>query len=159
MQLLTQSELAVYLGLSRQRVSQLVKQSVFHYYDSESLLIDRDYAAFRYQLYKKKLIKDIFDDILSREKKNADEVVARILKDLPPRLNTLFDDVVPDVLTMAVEDWECSPAEIAVVKDGLTMFYSAFLEMLTGASLSLDDPDKNPRLINEFWDAGSFKNK
>jgi len=55
---------------------------------------------------------------------------------------------------MAVEDWECSPAEIAIAKDALTMFYSDFLERLTGESLSLDDPDKNPKLINEFWDAG-----
>lgn len=76
MPLITQAEFAKHLDLTRQRVSQLVKQEIFTYTDAEHKLLDRDYCQFRYDQYRQENIGHVEDRAAKKEEKHYQKAKA-----------------------------------------------------------------------------------
>lgn len=149
MPLVTQADLAKHFDLTRQRISQLVKQEIFTYADTEHKLLDLAYCEYRYEKYRQDNLGHVEDRAAKKEEKHYQSAKARLESELRARLNTAYDKAVPTALETFKTDFEYTDEQLNDADDAMQMFYSELLAELTGSGLTTYDEPGNPERIND----------
>lgn len=149
MQLVTQAELARHLDITRSRVNQLLKQGIFSIHDIEHNLLDRDYSAHRYELYKEENIGHVSRHREEKDQKLYAKAKNQLENELRTRLNNAFDKALPAALETYKTDYEYTDVQLEEIKDGVFMFYSELIKELTGFGLTTYVEECNPELWNK----------